>query len=267
MGKEKDKAFGKPADKPVQNSDVLKVDELVFKFVRSSGKEKYDAQEEILAYFQEYIEKYTCLFSGAQVDLMNYETRIFLSMFLTGRPKTPSNLATQRSYISKVMGRFERDEIKNEIVIIFLGVLHKYRIYEGVNALNPLTKFFRFRLKDWFNRIVKDAMFRTIDVEQFTSEGDDGKKIGVEDWIDTIQIHSVDKTDLFSQFDLAWMMNPYGTAYKNLDAYDRYLLSLIFGEDLTVPQIADKLGRDRDTIRRHLATLFKTLEELHERPI
>lgn len=256
MGKEKDAAHGKK----ITNRDVVLVDELVRFFINGNPKERYKAQEDILEQFSTYISKYQSLFTGAQVDLRNYETRMFLGMFLTGRPKTPGNLAQQRAYISKVMARFEPDEIKNEIIIVFLGVLHKYRIYEGVNALNPLTKFFRFRLKDWFNRIVRDAMFRTVDVESFSHESDDGKKFTVEDWIDILQKDNRDENEEFSQFDITWMMNPYGNAYSSLDNYDRYFLSLMFFEDLSLPQIAEKLGRDRDTIRRHSLTLFEKLQ-------
>ena len=259
MGKEKDIALGKP----VHNSDILIVDQLVYRFINGDKKERYLAQEEILKYFNEYLCKYINLFTGAQVDLRNYETRIFLSMFLTGRPKTIANLSQQKTYIAKVMSKFDKNDIKNEIILVFLGVLHKYRIYEGVNALNPLTKFFRFRLKDWFNRTVRDAMFRTVDVESFGTNSDDGKKMDVGDWLDLFnanRYHHIEGGS-FGNFDLSWMLNPYGSLYKKLTPYDRYLLHLVFGEDLKVPQIAEKLQRDRDTIRRHLARLFKTLEE------
>jgi hypothetical protein len=261
MGKEKDIALAKP----VHNVDIQRVDELVAVYINGEKKERAQAQKEILEYFNEYLEKYVNLFAGAQVDLNNYDTKGFLAMFLTGRPKTLSNLALQRSYIANVMSRFTRDDIKNELVVLFLGVLSKYRIYPGVNALNPLTKFFRYRTKDWFNRTVKDALFKVVDVEQFGGGGDDSKgKLTLEGWLDVLDPVHVDFEDGLSQFDISWVRNPPQKMYKSLTTYERYLLFLTFNQDLTVIQIADKLERDKDTIKRHLTAILEKVGGLYK---
>lgn len=260
MGQQKDIALAKP----VHNEDIQRVDELVAIYINGNKKERAKAQEEILAYFNEYLEKYVNLFSGAQVDLNNYDTKGFLAMFLTGRPKTIGNLAQQRSYISNVMGRFTREDIKNELIVLFLGVLDKYRIYPGVNALNPLTKFFRYRTKDWFNRIVKDALFKVVDVEQISGGNDDGSgKFTMENWLDILEPVHVDFEEGLSQLDLTWVRNPTQQIYKSLTYYERYLLFLTYNQDLGIAQVAEKLQRDKDTIKRHIFSILEKIKILH----
>jgi len=261
MGKQKDLALGRTPENPVHNRDIERMDELVFIYINGSAKEKRGAQKDILELMDSYLEKYVNLFAGSQIDLMNYDTRGFLAMFLTGRPKTPINLAQQRSYIANVMSRFSRDDIKNELIVLFLGVLDKYRIYPGVNALNPLTKFFRYRTKDWFNRIVKDALFKTVDVEQFTSDSDSGDKITFDRILDMIDPVLVNYEENLSQFDLNWVRQPPQKIYQSLTTYERYLLFLMFNQDLNLGQIAEKLERDKDTIRRHTSSLLEKLQE------
>lgn len=261
MGIQKDAALAKP----VHNEDIQRVDELVAIYINGSKKERAQAQKEILEYFNEYIEKYVNLFSGSQVDLNNYDTKGFIAMFLTGRPKTPFNLAQQRSYIANAMSKFTREDIKNELIVLFLGVLDKYRIYPGVNALNPLTKFFRYRTKDWFNRVVRDALFRVIDVEHISGGNDESKDgLTLEGWLDVLNPVTVDFDEGLSQLDIAWVKNPSQKIYKSLSTYERYLLFLTFNQDLTVAQIAEKLERDKDTIKRHIATILEKVGGLYK---
>lgn len=259
MGKKKDEALARP----VHNEDIEKIDELVAIFINGSKQERGKAQEQILEFFNEYLEKYVSLFTGAQVDLTNYDTRGFLAMFLTGRPKTIANLAMQRSYISNVMSKFSREDIKNELIVLFLGVLNKYRIYPGVNALNPLTKFFRYRLKDWFNRIVKDALFRVVDISQVNAGGTEDSGLDLGTWLDILEPVIIDFEEGLNQLDLNWVRSPQQKVYQNLTTYERYLLFLAFNQDLGVVQIAEKLERDKDTIKRHLAAILEKIEGIY----
>jgi hypothetical protein len=254
MGDKKNKALGRK----VRNRDIARIDECCLALKTGTKKEAYDAQEKILEYFDSYLEKYVNLFSGASIDLSNYDTRGFLGMFLTGRPKTPANLSHQRLYIAKVMQRFTRDDIKSELTVLFLNVLSKYRIVEGVNALNPLTKIFRWRVKDWFNRVVKDPLFKTVEPRGISASG---QRISLEEFID-LNWHvepNVEEMDL--SMDLIWTLSPRQSFYAVLSRYERYLISLIFEKRLPIVKVADKLQRDKDTIKRHLRAALKKLEE------
>ncbi len=251
MGKKKDKALGRK----VRNRDIERIDELVYQHKNGSESELYEAQKEILRYFDSYLEKYANLFLGVTVDLSNYDTRGFLGMFLSNRPKTAENLSHQRTYIARVMSRFSREDIKAQLTVIFLTVLEKHRIVEGVNALNPLTRIFRWRVKDWFNKIVKDPLFKTVEPRKR-----DGNAITLEEFIDLHNYVEPDFTELDTQMDLAWVLSPKKSLYQGLSTYERYLVSLVFQQKFPISQVAEKLQRDKDTVKRHLRTALKKLE-------
>ena len=79
MGDKKNKAL----NKKVHNRDVDLIDKFVFIFINGTKAEQYQAQAKILEYFDAYLEKYTSILQGIHVDLQNYDTRLFLSLFLS----------------------------------------------------------------------------------------------------------------------------------------------------------------------------------------
>ena len=252
MGQEKDIAFGRK----VRNRDILKIDECCKYLKTGSKQEGYIAQEKILELFDSYLEKYTNLFSGVGIDLSNYDTRGFLGMFLTGRSKSTANLSAQKVYIVKVMRRFTREDIKAEMTLLFLIVLQKYRIVEGVNALNPLTRIFRWRVKDWFNKIVKDPLFKTVEPKL-----EEDSQFNLETFIDLNFYEEPSFEEVEVRMDLQWVLSPQQNIYKSLTRYERYLISLVYQDHLSIVQVAEKLQRDKDTIKRHLRAALKKLED------
>ena len=254
--KEKDKAL----NKVVHNQDIELVDKMVAQYKNgATEQERRKAQHQILEYFDSYLEKYAGLFSGATVDLSNYDTKIFLSMFLTGRPKIPSNFSYQRSYIAKVMQRVSKEDIKNDLVALFLNVLQKHYIKEGVNALNPLITIFRFRLKDWFNRMVRDPLFRTVE----PGAGDDDSFTN-DMFLEINAPVYVDFDKNLTKMTIDWVRNPTEGIFRKFSHYQRYLLYLYFAQELTLMQISETLDRDKDTVKKHLDQILAELAELYE---
>ena len=253
MGQKKDKAL----NRKVHNKDIERIDELAFILKNGTKQERYKAQAEILNYFDAYLEKYTNLLTGVSVDLSNYDTRGFLAMFLTGRPKTAETFSHQTSYIVKVLKKFSRDDIKAELITLFLTVLSKYRIVTGVNALNPLTKIFKWRVKDWFNRVVKDPLFKTVEPNNNNEEDN----FSLESFIDSHHYYEPDFEEMAAKLDLNWVLEPRQPIYQVLTRYERYLLSLIYQQKFGINEAADKLHRDKDTVKRHLKIALKKLED------
>ena len=245
-------------NRKVHNRDIALIDELVVKFIEGDVDERGAAQAEILSYFNAYLEKYASIFVGGFLDLSNYDTRGFLALFLTGRPKTSENFSRQRIQIVRRFKRFSRDDIKNELIIIFLGVLHKYRVYPGVNALNPLTKIFRWRVKDWYNRMIKDALFHTKDTPFFLG----GEEVAAHEWIEKIFFVDIDFDKNIREMTLNWVRLPSQPLYACLTRYERYLLLLLYGQSMPISRIAQTLSRDKDTIKRHLTAIHSKLEKL-----
>jgi hypothetical protein len=257
VGTKKNKALGKKT----HNRDIEIIDGLVYDYINGSRKVKYNAQKSILEYFDSYLEKYASLLHGVQIDLSNYDTRLFLSLFLTGQDKNPTSFRIQCKKINQTLASLSREDLKNEVTIIFLKVLSKYRIYEGVNALNPLTKIFRWRLKDWYNKMIRDALFHT--KLPPAAKGDSASSYTVEQWIDTIKSDTVDYDAGLEHMDLTWVNAPQKAIYKPLTRYERYLLYLVYGQGSSVSRVAKQLGRDKDTIKRHIKATLQKLEQAH----
>ena len=255
MGRKKDNAL----NRKVHNRDIDVIDKFVFIYLNGNEKERYEAQARILEYFDGYLEKYTSILQGIHVDLQNYDTRLFLALFLSGKDKNQTTFRHQCRQINKTLSNFSREDLKNEVTIVFLKVLSKYRIYEGVNALNPLTKIFRWRLKDWYNRTVRDALYHTREVPVPRGEG----SLTVEQWIDLIQADTVDYDKGLEAMDLSWVNAPQKAIYQTLSKYERYLLYLLYGESISVSQVAKQLGRDKDTVKRHIKIILSKLEQAH----
>ena len=245
-------------NRKVHNRDIELIDELVVQFIEGEGEQRHLAQTEILSYFNAYLEKYTSIFVGGHVDLSNYDTRGFLALFLTGRPKSSENFSRQRNQILRRFKRFSREDVKNELVIIFLGVLHKYRVYPGVNALNPLTKIFRWRVKDWYNRVIKDALFHTKDTAFYVGS----EEVSAHEWIEKVFSIDVDFDKKIREMSLSWVKLPTQPLYASLSRYERYLLLLFYGQSMPISRIAQTLSRDKDTIKRHLTAIHSKLEKL-----
>lgn len=237
------------------NRDIALVDEYCRKLKLGTKKEQYVAQAEILKCFDSYLEKYVNLFNGSTADIRNYDTRLFLAMFLTGRPKNNQTFNYQKQYIAHVLKDYSRDDIKADLTLLFLNVLNKYRIVEGVNALNPLTKVFRWRMKDWFNRKARDVFSKVVYFADISPDLSDG---AVEPSCE------FEEPDGFA-IDIDWISNPsdnlYAGIYSNLSTYERYLIYMVYKEGKSLSDIAVSLDRDKDTIKKHLRDAFKHLRE------
>lgn len=255
MALEKDKSL----NRKVHNRDIDLIDSFVALYVNGNKVEKQKAQGKILEFFDGYLEKYTNIFSDTRVDLYNYDTRLFLSLFLNGRPRSLENFAKQRASIIKTLSSFERQDIKAELSLVFLTVLDKYRIYEGVNALNPLTKIFRWRVKDWYNKVVRDALFHTKKANLYVN----GEEVDGHTWISKMVSVDVDFDRTLCDMNIRWVQNPSQSAYLPLTRYERYLLLLLYGQSLPISKIAEKFQRDKDTIKRHLTTILNKLENIY----
>jgi len=254
---EKEKALGRK----IQNEDIDLINILCYQYINGEAKEKRYAQAQILEFFDGYLEKYVSLFLGAPIDLKNYDTRVFLGLFLSGRPKTFANFIHQRNYIVHSARGLTKEDLKAEFTLIFLTYLSRYTIHEGVDASNPLTKMFRFRLKDWFTKFVRDPLNKKVSFSDCQEDETYGDPM---DFL--IDMHSLTDEDpelIKTDFDLNWVMSPIETIYKRLTVYERYLLSLVYREGLSVVAIGERLQRDKDTIKRHLNSIHSKLQEYY----
>ena len=265
------------------NQDLKEVDRLVAEYktfqtlenpTRNQKIQRNKILTDLLEHFKDYMNKYVGLLRGGELNLRNKDTYQFLSLFLAGKPKDARSLMSARAQISRVMQYYEEDDIFNELVIIFVNILDRYVPVvdeEGnmVNFVYYFTMVFRFRVKDWFNKLVTQPLLTdTISLDE-EYEDEEGHVLPaknsymVQRAIETFleEVEEVEKKLDFSGFEISWVINSDNPLFKGLTRYDRYLLYCHFGMNMSVQAIADALGRDKDTIWRHLSKILEHLRE------
>lgn len=224
------------------------------------------ARNKILEYFSGYIGKYISLFAGENVSLRNRDTIRFLSMYLTGRPSIQNALGWAASYIAYSCSNISREDLESELRLIFLKVLDKYKIQDGINAAHVLVLLFRYRVKAWHNRLLRDAMSKTEEVDNLIQSCDrwDGETApGAIESLFPDPGLPVDEVLTLNSFDLEWIMHPGDRSiYGSLTRHQRLLLHLLYFEGLSVTQIARRLGRSRDDTQRSVDILQRAVTDL-----
>lgn len=221
---------------------------LIYKTACSKA-ERTKALADLLDYFSPYIEKYTALLSGKTVSIWNYDTRIFLSMFLTGRPKTSANYLRQQQYIAGVLDFYPEEDIRSDVQLVFIKVVDKHRIYEGINALNPLTMIFRYRLKAWFNKIARMAPVSSSALPLLFSD------------ISTEETDADAAVELLP-LDLKWVLSPReGSPSCSLTRAERYLLHLVYYRNTPIYLAAQILDKNKNVLRQEYMLLLERLSD------
>ena len=267
------------------NRDIALIDSLVARYKRAQALETPTAAQteerntvlsQLLEHFADYFSKYVNILHGGELNLQNRDTYFFLSLFLTNKPSNATSLGLVRYQMTRVMQYYDRDEIHNELVIIFIKILDGYRVvheegYERhVDFVHYFSKVFRWRVKDFFNKLVNQPLLREPLSLSEEREDPEGNSMSL---LDSLTIEkSVDefgetsrqleqKLELRS-LDLNWVIGTKDPLFKDLTRYERGLLYSYYGLGKSVQAIADGLERDKDTVWRHLG---RTIDKLRDR--
>lgn len=260
------------------NRDLELIDELVATYKEVQGmenpgpedwKRRNKALSSLLESFQDYFSKYAIIFHGGELNMRNRDTRSFLGMFLA-EGEGFGDLAKARFRLTRVMKSFEQDEIYNELVLIFINLLDKYKIRrkaetgELINFVRYFTQVFRWRVKDWFNRLAKDPL---MNAPSSLSDLDDVNEGSALNEFLTGRAMEISKEEMermedgldVEGLDLAWVMQTKNRLFKELTIYQRQLLHMHFMLGLTMKEISERLGCDKDTVQRHLGLILDGL--------
>ncbi|MCW4027691.1 MAG: hypothetical protein NWE76_09445, partial [Candidatus Bathyarchaeota archaeon] len=120
----------------------------------------HEVQATLLQAFHNYLMKYSYLLKGRVGNLNHTDTMEFLSLFLPGSRKTSLSLMKVYRQIVRICRSLEVGDIYNELCVFFIVLLSKYKIYEGTSFTRYLTKHIRWDIKDWIERMARDALCR-----------------------------------------------------------------------------------------------------------
>lgn len=200
------------------------------------------ATEEFFQLMEPYLEKYTLILQGANVDLSNKDTSAFYRLFVPGYI-TSAKLSSLKETFRHFSEHLTADDIKQELVLILLEkVLPKISKHGDIDLLRPITLYFRWRVKDWFNKIVKDTLY-------YASE-------------DLDAAFDIPAEDSMGEFDTRRIFDPITPKGKQLTPEQRYILALYFSRKQSITQIASKLCLKKSDVRVFLAKIKKEVEAL-----
>lgn len=258
--------------KTSHNRDILYIDELIAQYKTGTVTERNEALGKLINQFTDYFYKYVNILHGGEINMRNRDTYRFLSLFLAGQQKDAQSIARVRYYVTRLMQRFDREDIFNELVLIFIHLLDRYKRVENeqgvVNFVHYFTTVFRFRVKDWFNSLCNQPLMANPMYLDEGVEDDEGNLLPfispelVQAMGSKFEVQEFERKLDLRKLDMTWVMGSQDPLFKGLSRYERFLLYNCYGLGKSVQSIADKLGRDKDTIWRHLQ---KTLDVLRRR--
>jgi len=246
----------------------------------NSQARKKELQAELLKSFHDYFIKYVLLLKGELRSFKHSDTLEFLSLFLSGH-KSASDLLGIARYIARTCKSLEPGDIYNELCIIFIELLRKYKIsHKGVGFTYYITKYMRWTVKDWLVSMTREPLHKASSTGNFESNAGgsslkytmimDGEALRVYSRNPLLLLSSQEYYDprlseeniQLPKLNLGWVKNPQSKFFATLDTYERFLLYLNYKEGLGVRQIGDKLGRTKDAINRHLQHTLGKLRNL-----
>lgn len=265
---------------PRPKLNLKEVDTRAKEFQTSNSQtRKRELQAELLKSFHDYFIKYVLLLKGELRSFNHSDTLEFLSLFLSGH-KPASDLLGIARYIARTCKLLEPGDIYNELCVIFIELLRRYKIsHKGVGFTYYITKYMRWTVKDWLISMTREPLYKASSASNFEeATGSNSKYIITMDG-DALRIYARNPLQLLSsqeyhdprlneeyiqlpKLNLGWIKNPQSKFFATLDTYERFLLYLNYKEGLGVRQIGDKLGRTKDAINRHIQHTLGKLRNL-----
>jgi RNA polymerase sigma factor (sigma-70 family) len=231
---------------------------------------------ELIEAYQHFIGKYHKMFTTGQIDFSNYDIRRFLACYISNkeivrnlcRGKYHSKEAIQRAYrvlnrISKVFEGYEKEEVYNELVIVFLECARSYQDV-GKGFHRYLYKCYRYRLKKYIDAKAFDYVDDEIGEYKDMYHADD--LIPYEESLEAQHLDKPLNIEIDEKMDLnniLWLNGIVcGDLFKELSYAERYVLVKAYQDGLDDKEIAKLTGfhpRSIYRIRKRLTDHFREL--------
>lgn len=248
MGTRLDRLY--PTDEKQKRLNYKEIDKIVKKYKEATDEDdRSEHREALLKAFHKYFMKYVSLLKGTIGNIDNSDTTSFLALFLAGKNKTSYNYLNIYRYVIHVCKQVEDVDVYNELVLIFISLLDKFKFYPEVSFSRYITKYMRWSIKAWIMEMAKNPLNRTpLEYESYLEDND-------------VEVNSNSVNIELPNMDLAWVSNASGSLFSVLSTYERFLLYLNFKEQLGIRQISERLGRAKDTIHTHLQQAIQKLRD------
>lgn len=227
----------------------------------------------LIEIFHPYLLKYVKITKGGKENTWdNKDARGFLSLFISRSGDSKKSFVEVKSNIAATLSSYEHGDLYNEYVAIFITILNKYEKRDGINATRYLTLYLRFAIRNFIVRISRDPLFKVndpiyeeeyvdhdffLDKMAFETPYLDEQSHRIEECLQDDKIHP-------DSISLSWIIYCPKYIFSHLSHYQRYLLYLYFIKNEGCVNIANRLGKSKDTISSHLEKIFKKINRLKD---
>jgi RNA polymerase sigma factor (sigma-70 family) len=227
------------------------VEEINFLVAKYQGGDS-SIVESLLSCFNPLISKYVHILKG-NYTIYSPDTIAFLSLFLSGKPKTSKNLEHVIYALRRLTTGWDEEDLFQQIVIFVLEILYKFKKQPNINFLGYLSQGLRWRLKDWvlYEMCLMDVANDQVDFIVETPWYENIKSDAEYCLYDHIEI---------SKLDLQWVQNSQDPLFKDLSVYERNIL-YHHAHGLGVESIGNLLGKTKDTIHKQLKAILQNIRD------
>lgn len=209
--------------------------------------------------------KYDKLLWHGRVDFRNKDTRRFLQLYLADASirrnltwryqdyKTTMKTQSMANYIqNNVQRHYAREELRQELVLLFIECLHKYEEQPHITFGGYLNNVFRYRVYNLLQKTVfKQDPLSFSDSLNEDEVSLDLNHLALERLFSPLQHREFDKDEL----GFFWINGLCSPIFKELTPFDRTILLSRYEKKETDISIAKRYGYHRNSIylKRHEA--------------
>lgn len=169
--------------------------------------------------------------------------RWFYGLFLDGKPRNIMNILEARDRVRNATHMLSKEDCYHHILLFFLDLAKKYRPRKHSNNFNQYARMvLGWRVKNWVDTLITRS------------------EITLPPGLLSLHEEYLEDEEVIQPFtmNLAWVLNGSSNPlFKDLRAYERYLLYLYFTESMTISRIAYVTYQSKNTVNADLNRIIE----------
>ncbi len=250
-------------------TDYEKIDNLV-KLYQNGDK---DAAEELVMGFEPYLSKYVNLLKYDVVDIMNRDTRGFLSVFINDRGVRTSlsrNKLPKHAYkaihdvaamLNKTCIGISEEDLHQELIVILLTLAKRFKKRgKKKNFCGYVYNTFRYELARRIMDMTRDPIAFRADLNiRFDDEVYDAKEMEI-----SMPVSNMPMVEDDDDLGHNWILgHTCGDEFAELTRLERIILKMALADEMDDMLIGEQLGMHRHTIRKKKARAIEKVEQYY----
>lgn len=228
-------------------------------FVCDYQEGKEGASDRLVGAFEGYLVKFLNLLNKGQYSPKDPTLRRFVRLYAS-----PTRVGSTINLIREEFSRYERDEIKAELVTCFLNMAQQYRSWDGKPRFHTkIARFFHFRLHQHLEPLISDVLTYANGKNVLGYDENSSYTVSEGESVEGEFTRPIEHEGLYvlddaleaddSYLDENWV-NGFSCSevFADLTPLDRRVLKMRFVARMNDQQIADALGVCRATVNRRL---------------